>query len=429
MSNARNNMIAGVFVLLGLLLAVWASFMLSDRSGFASTREFTVRFTLAQGAMGLKRSSPVMLAGQQIGRVLSVGFDTPAGDGVPTAVDVLVEVRSDLTIYENALINLEKPLLGSLSSINIIAVGSREVASPRGSGPQIEAGEIVPGRIAPPGFLADAGLGPEQSAQIQSAIASIDAGIKRINDLIEQSGPQVQAGVADARAVLADLRQSVTAWREKIDTTLANVEGASGRLDPILSKVDAGVEDARAIVASVRSLIDDNRGRIDRTIASLESAAGKIDSQTIESVNAALRDGRDALGVFSESVAKVSATVTEETPSLRRTLANLRVMSDQLKLTAVEIRSQPWRLLHQPTAKEFEAQVLYDATRSYAEASSDLRAASEAVEVAAGLVAADRPGAPDLVTLTEAVTQALAKYRQAEAHLFDTLAEQERRKR
>jgi hypothetical protein len=44
-------------------------------------------------------------------------------------------------------------------------------------------------------------------------------------------------------------------------------------------------------------------------------------------------------------------------------------------------------------------------------------------------VAADRPGAPDLVTLTEAVTQALAKYRQAEAHLFDTLAEQERRKR
>jgi ABC-type transporter Mla subunit MlaD len=423
MTNTRNNVIAGVFVLMGLVLAVWASFMLSDRSGFPSTRDFSVRFTLAQGAMGLKRGSPVLLAGQPIGRVLGVEFDTPAGDGVPGAVDVLVEVRSDLTLYENAVINLEKPLLGSLSSINITAVGSPEVPSPQGRGPQIEADETVPGRLAPPGFLADAGLGPEQSEQIRSAIASIDAGIRRISDLIERSGPQVEAGIGDARQVLADLRQSVGEWRTKIDATLGNVESASGRLEPIMTGIESGVEEARVVIASVRSLIDDNRARLDRTIASLESAAGKIDSQTIESVNAALRDGRDALGTFSEAVATVSRVVGEEAPSLRRTLANLRVMSDQLKLTAVEVRSQPWRLLHQPTAKEFEAQVLYDATRSYAEAVSDLRAASESVESAS----ASRPeGDADLRAVLGTLSAALERYRQAEQYLFDKLAEKEK---
>jgi hypothetical protein len=80
------------------------------------------------------------------------------------------------------------------------------------------------------------------------------------------------------------------------------------------------------------------------------------------------------------AVDDVRLLVNEQTPSLRRTLANLRLMSDQLKLTAVEVRSQPWRLLIQPTTKEFESQVLYDATRSYAAAASDVRAAAEVVQ-------------------------------------------------
>ncbi|MCC6949892.1 MAG: MCE family protein [Phycisphaerales bacterium] len=426
MGTARNNLIAGVFVVLGVLLAVWSSFLLADRSAYASTRDFIVRFTLSQGAMGLKRGSPVMLAGQEIGRVLDVSFDTPAGDGVPQAVHVLVEVRSDLTLYEDASINLVKPLLGSLSSININAVGTPQALA-TGKGPQIEKGEIIQGRIAPPGFLEDAGLGPEQSAQIKSAIASIDTGVKKINDLIERTGPGVEASVSDARAVLADLRKSIAEWSKQLDTTMANVEAASAKLDPIMAKAEAGLDDARGVVASIQGMIDENRARVNETVKSLESAAAKIDQKTVEDLNAALAEGRGALNVFSEAVSKVSGVVGEQTPNLRRTLANLRLMSDQLKLTAVEIRSQPWRLLHQPTSKEFESQVLYDATRSYAEAASDLKAASESLEAAAALHEAGRPDAPDLAPLTQSLSESLAAYRQVERYLFDKLAEKERK--
>ena len=98
MPNARNNVIAGVFVLLGVALAVWVSFLLSDRSAFQSTTTFAVRFPLDTGAAGLKRGSEVLLGGQPVGRVLAVDFARNP-DSTPAHVDVEVEVRDDLPLF------------------------------------------------------------------------------------------------------------------------------------------------------------------------------------------------------------------------------------------------------------------------------------------------------------------------------------------
>ncbi len=420
MTNARNNVIAGVFVLLGVALAVWVSFLLSDRSAFRSTTTFAVRFPLDTGAAGLKRGSEVLLGGQPVGRVLAVDFARNP-DSTPAHVDVEVEVRDDLPLFSDARVYLEKPLLGSLSSINIVSIGSPAL-------PRIARGDVIPGATAPPSILGDAGFGPDQAAQVRDAIRAIDETMRRVASIVETSGPRVEAGVDDAAQLLADLRAKLDEWSLRIDQTTANIEQASARLDPLLAKADLGLDDARAGIASIRALIDDNRDRIDRTVANLEEASGKINAETIESVNTALREGRDALAVFSDAVARVSAVVGEQTPNLRRTLANLRLMSDQLKLTAVEVRSQPWRLLHQPSTKELQTQVIYDATRSYAEAASDLRAAGEAMEAAAALHAAGAPGAPDLARLSATLADAIARYRQAEQYLLDKLVEAETRR-
>jgi len=263
---------------------------------------------------------------------------------------------------------------------------------------------------------------------VREAITSIEATMQNVAAIVERSGPKVDQGMDDAQAVLAQLRAKLDEWSARIDSTTANVDRASARLEPLLAKAELTLDDARTTIAAIRSLIDDNRSRIDATVASLERAAAKIDSDTIESVNVALREGKDALGVFSDAVSRVSALVGEQTPNLRRTLANLRLMSDQLKLTAIEVRSQPWRLLHQPSTKELSSQVLYDATRSYAEAASDLRAASEAMQAAAALHAAGAGGVPDLGMLSTRLGEAIAAYRQAETYLMDKLVEADRRK-
>ncbi len=90
----------------------------------------------------------MLLAGQQIGRVRSVDFAT-APDGSATAVNsVGVEVRGNLTLYENAGVYLQLPLLGTLSSINISSVGT-PAATPHAGSKQlaIEEDEVVTGRV------------------------------------------------------------------------------------------------------------------------------------------------------------------------------------------------------------------------------------------------------------------------------------------
>lgn len=428
----RNNILAGAFVLISLVMAVWVSFVLSGREVMGGTRTFTVRFTLSQGAAGLKDGSSLLLAGQEVGKVVAVSFvkaAAPEGTGdLPQGVDVRVKMRADLQLYENAAIHLEKPLLGNLSSLNIVAVGDAAgVAAPQHGSSRIDNDDIVLGRLAPPAFLTDAGFGPEQSDQLRSAVASAELGLRKITQLIDQAAPKVDAGVEDGRQLIADLKASLAEWTRRIDTTAANVETASARLAPILDKADEGIAEATLLVKDIRAAVSDNRARIDAIIKNAESVTAKLDGESMTLLNDALRDGRQSLNVFSEAVGRVSALVGEQTPSLRRTLANLRLMSDQLKLTAVEVRSQPWRLLHQPTTKELSAQVLYDATRSYAEAASDLRSASESLEAASALHAAGRENPPDLAPLTQSMAEALTKYRQAERYLMDKLVEEDRK--
>lgn len=415
MRGARNNILAGAFVVTALALGVWMSFKLSDVPPMSGLTRFTVRFSLEDGATGLKPGSEVLLAGQQVGRVLSVNFAKE--NGVPTAVDVGVEVRSDVTLYEDAKVFLQLPLLGTLSSINITSVGTGTVAS---SGtPRIETGEVVYGRLAPPAFLTQAGFGSEQAAQLRASLASMDASLRRVSELIEKSSPMVESSIADAQHLMAELRSKLKSWTELVDRTGANVANASDRLGPLLERAETAMDGAAEMIAEMRKLVAENQDRVGTILSSLESAAEKLDQVTVSELNAALADGREAMRVFSSSLSQLTSVIKRETPSLHRTIANLRIMSDQLKLVSLEVRAQPWRLLHKPTTKELTTQVLYDATRAYAEAASDLRAASEALQAVQDEEAA--------AEASQHLSEALARYRAAEKALVDRLIAEERK--
>lgn len=424
----RSNILAALFLLGSLALAVWVSFLLKKSSGVSGKAlPFTVRFSLAQGASGIKPGSAVLMGGQQIGRVSSVDFavtDRPGGPR-PTGVDVRCEIRGDLILYENALVLLELPLLGNISAINIADVGDpASVTSPNSGTARLEANEIIAGVVAPPSFLAQAGFGPDQVGQLRQAIVSFSGAVDRGSELLDKVSPKIDSAAGDLSTIIADLKTNLTEWSTKLDTIVANAEAASSRIDPLLTKADTLITDASAAATNVRNLLDANRGKIDSVIASLDSAASKVNNTTIDELNAALEKGKDALTSVTESTDKLSSILTSETPDLQRILANLRLMSDQLKLTAIEVRSQPWRLLIQPTTKEFESQVLYDATRNYATAASDLRGASEALEalLAKGGNATDADKA-SIADLTEQLKQAFTKYRDAEQGLLDKLIE------
>ncbi|MCC6679110.1 MAG: hypothetical protein IT436_18450 [Phycisphaerales bacterium] len=433
-SGTRYNVLAGAFLLACLVLAVITSFVLSDaKSRLVRTTDYVVRFSLQQGAIGLQPGSNVLLAGQKVGRVLAVDVakaPLPAGPGqpdvsTPVGIDVTVTVHSDIVLYEDAAFTLERPLLGNLTTINITSVGTPASARITGKSSRLEPGERIDGALAPPGFLAQAGLGPEQIQQFRQILADTQQAISRINKLVDESAPTVQKSLDDVSAITRSAREKWPEWAGKADTVMTNVEHASGRIDGIVATAESGVGDAKETLAELRSIVEENRAKLDSIIANTDAAMAKLNGETLPAATEATQKGRDAMASLKNVTERADTLLAEQTPNVRRTLANARLATDQMKLAMAEIRAAPWRVLFRPATKEMETELLYDAVRAYATAVSDLRAAGESLESAAG--SDGSPQALDRATLeelTRSIRDRFGRYQQAEQALFDRLLKQ-----
>lgn len=416
---SRNNVIAGVFVVVSLILAVLISGMVSGaQKRLARTVPYFVRFTLQQGAAGLKADSPVTLGGQQIGRVTRVDFERGA-DGLPTAVLVRVAVRSDIPLFEDAGVFLVKPLLGTLSTVNVAWPGDgSKVGSPQHGDPRLQADEVVQGAIAPPSFLAEAGYGPEQTQQVQQILERLDRVSARVDRELDPMVSSVKKALDDLGQVASELRTKAPDWESRIDSVLAKTDQAADQFNATLKSADETVR-------SVRSAIDENRPELDRIIASVDKAAAKLSSESVDQLNATLASAREGAGEFASAARQFRALLEQEQPNIERILGNLRLAADQIKLTGIEVRRNPWRLLYQPKTKELESELFYDAARSYATAVSDLRAASEALEsvrksAAGEMTTADRE---TIQHITTRLDEAFKRYEIAEQNLLKEMTQ------
>jgi ABC-type transporter Mla subunit MlaD len=428
---ARDNTLAGLFVASGLALAVWASFMLGERTGLSGVTKLTVRFPIAMGTHGLKPGAAVLLGGQKIGSVKGVGF-YPKGSS-PTDVDVAVEVPKDIPLTDGSWFTLERPLLGSISTINIYTPDSAPTV-PGAPPPELAAkpklltdGSVVKGGLAPPALLTQSGFSTHDVENLRHSIQSLDQSLSNISALIDKRTPDLDQSVADVRAMIADFRQRMTPWSDMVGDTLGNAKSASAKLGPIIDQVDGGIRDARAFIKSIQQVVDDNRAHIDNALREVDSAASKLDQKLIDDLNVALNKAKVAVESIDTTIQKVSTLISSESPNVQRVIANLRLMSDNLKLTAIEVRAQPWRALHAPTNKELSTQSMYDATRAYAEASSDLRAASDSLR---SLITADTAHLADPAAIAEAgklLAQSSEKYKIAEQRLLEILIREEKK--
>ena len=420
-SARRNNILAGIFLIGSLLVAVLLSFMLSGiGERFGSFHRYTIWFPLSVGAPGIKAGSPVNLGGQPIGRVERVRREMSGEAGPRILLDVVV--ASDLVFYPDAKAYLEQPLLGTLSEINI------RYLEAEASGSALQAGSEIKGGIAPPSFLESAGFGPEQQEQVQNIVDQVENIVDQFYASLEETDAALKPILARADEISSEVQEIIQkvsgeldGWTGEIDATLANVRAGSERIDPLMNDLDTLLGEADKILASAQAAIDENRPQIDQIIDNVETASRSVNEETLPLINRTIEDYRAPAADVQATVQDVRVLLAEEIPNLRRTIANLRLASDQLKLTLAEVRAAPWRLLERPTTRELEAQLFYDATRTYAEAVSDLRSASEALTAARASGAAR---AETLESLLDHLEQAFENYQQAEARMLEQIPRQ-----
>lgn len=424
-----NNVLAGTFLIGSVVLAVFISFMLSD-ADFSRTTRYEFRFALRQGAPGIEPGSFVTVGGQKVGRVTQVEFleDQP-GSGVPSGVRVIARIRANIVIYENALVYIERPILGALSSINIAGVGSADVAPIQGGTPRLEPGEWVTGRTAS-ALMAQAGLPPEGFAGL---FAKFEQLTDKSTAIVDEIGPHIKPGMekvtetlTNVRDMTASTKERLPVWREQFDSILANSEEASAKFPGLIDKADLVVGDVQASAQTVSDLIDANAPKITTIVDDVAATTKHVRENSLADLDATFAKAKSSIDSFGGAVRNLDTLVRQETPNIRRIFANGRLASDQLKLLTTELRAQPWRALIRPSTKELEQQLVYDAARAYADAVSDLRAASETLET---MSVAPTGQAPDparqelLQVLLGELRSAFEQYKKAESQLLDQMIE------
>ncbi len=437
----RNNVLAGVFVVASLALAVAIAVIIGDVLGsMGSKHEYVVRFPTSVGVTGLQPGSEVTFAGMPVGRVVSITPHQPDGPGVPArSMDVAIAVDSRFSLFEDAFADLAPPILGGVSRINFASAGTgaippgdrlAELAS-NNNNAVLEPGEAVRGRFAP-SILAQLGFTVEDAERLRNTIADVEniAGtarqtVARVDRMTETLEPRFETTVSDAQAAVANARaltERFTAegdWAARVTSILANA-------DNTIASAATVADDARSAIASTNALVEEHSRSIGRILANVETTTDRVNTRTMDQAEAMIREGTLALASFRSVGDKSDAILTAVRPDLTATAVNARSISQQGRLFLDEIRAQPWRLLKKPDHADLMREPIYAAARSYASAVSDLRAASEALEAALQATGPDarniRADTPEQVARIAATVQsAYDRFADAERALLETL--------
>ncbi len=401
-NEGQNAVKAGAFVILTLALATTAVLLLAGvPEKLRPTMNYVVEFELSEGAAGLAQDSPVRIGGRDVGRVTGVSFSRTE-TGVVTGVLVDIAVSDDIELYEGATAFLERPLLGSGAVLNFESIGDQR------SGETLPEGAVIPGEPQVPQFMAQAGYGSTQREQLQNILARADS-----------LSVELEEAVAEVREVVGEARGRSSDWFERAEQILSTAQGAA-------EEMREGVQGGRRLIASLQESVDDNRPAVDQAIANIEAASASareavahFNEETLALMDDMLERGRGAVAEAQQAVERLDEAVASELPDVRKAIANARLASDQLRLTTGEVRRAPWRLLYRPSERELEFELLYDAARSYADAVSDLRAASETLEAVgqSGTAEADATE-----RYAREISEAFQRYETAEERFLELLS-------
>ncbi len=449
---SRNNVRVGVFVSIALVLAIGVIIALTDITSFlvGDFTTYAVRFDVSSGVSNIQEGAEVRVGGLPMGSVVSVEPEV-GGDRFATIL-IGIELDARLTLYDDAEFILSTALLGAEAWLDCPSVGH-----PNADGSNALAEGGIVNATPAPGMLT-ALLGPDGAQRTEIIVAEVQQAVEVLNQhglLASVFGMDRQA---DTDALVDDVLQTASSFRNTADRVesdtgpiLDNVKLATGDARDLVAHVkndewprwsdsiggifdwasgatndiDATMEEGRLLFADTRSLINDNRETIDGMVADAGEVMAYANSDLKERVAGLLDRGDEGLENAVAVLQRAKTDYEAWSTDLDETLGNASLMSQQLKLATIEIRRSPWKLLYKPTEQELAHEHLYEATRSFAVAAADMKAASLSVdrilqrygeELAADQELFDR--------ITGLLVEPLDRYETAQQRLFDVLVTQ-----
>ncbi len=398
LERSRNNVRAGIFVTVAIVLGVLTVIVLTDawKKVTQPTDKYTATFEISEGVKNLKKGSEVRVGGVQLGRVKEV-VPRMSPTAALTHIDVIFTLDSRYTLYSDAKIVVTPALIGGDSKLDIYFVGTPPPEGSPVEGP-IQAVKTGSGTLA-------ALLGPDDAGKASSVIDDLKATSTNVRELVGRIR-----------------NEDWPRWATSVDTVMTWATGATGKFDDILADGRGFVADARAVIADNRQSIDTTVENVELTSADVRDVAERIRAETMEKVDHLLESGQQGVDSAVSVLEKLDRDYDFWSEDVSDALASARLTGQQLKLGAIEIRRSPWKLLYSPTREELQHEMLYEAARSFAMAASDLKAASASVERLATTQSAALASDPKtMAMINEYLRDSLDRYAKAQQRLLDVL--------
>ena len=282
---------AGLFILAMIVLAVVMVLAIAGAGRFlTSYHTYTVVFLPGENVAALKPDGQVRLLGVPVGSIGDVRAIPDDEHGVTVQVDV--QIPTEFTVREGAKVVVSASLTGdtwidfdSLGDGERVTPGSQLDGRPGGiAGALAEVATIVPEARAALAKIDAAADSFNQLAQDSSAL--VERGRSVATHLDEVLGD----GKTDLRTTLANLKditgtaktrlpETLSRLDQRLDETqdlMATAQEAFDKVPAILDEIEPAAADAKALVAQVRTTLSDNRAKIDRTVASVTRTADDL---------------------------------------------------------------------------------------------------------------------------------------------------------
>ena len=428
---ARNDFKAGIFIFVTLGLAIAVLIILSGWDPFVSQTPYQARFSVDAGINGLAAGSNVKVGGLNRGSVTQVmpQFTTDAdGNEELKSIIVTFQIDSEIDLYENAIVARYLPLLGGMAWLNFTSVGG-PTPSDKDAKP-LAPNAIIEARSAG-GMLATL-LGPANAERTTGVIKNVNEFSEFLTQIPGEWDQDIKPMLMNANKMVAELRSDYEGWAKRITTALARVDDASNKLDLAMDQVSPILTTAQTELNQVGDILTENSPRIADTMQNLVAMTddgrvvmNEVRVKTMAQIDQFMQRGLAGLNTLDDALNRIDDELILRMPDITMMLSNLRQATSQLKLTALEIRRSPWKILYTPSTEVLAHENLYESARSYVMATNELESAAQSFRSVFELNPEALKDRPELQKEVEQyVMDALDRYKKAQERLFSEIVDQ-----
>lgn len=315
--SARSDLITGAFAMFVIVCGIFVVLFLQAVGPRIEGSRYFVRF---KDVGGLGGNSPVIVAGQKVGKVESIRTQAVTESDGHKSVEVVVGIIIEDKFASAVVIPTDTVAAVQMGGL----FGGTQMVLRLGKSKSL---------VQPGGTLGETGQPP---VDFNTLLDSAQSTIKKL-----QTGLEKLADVLNDDAFQGNIKASL----ESLKTTLASLDKGLKDLEPAFKQVGPTIDNANALVVEMRDLIKNNNEAISSAIKHLEGASKGADDLLNGDAKLLVADLRKIAENLDSLAGNLNNVVLDNQGNIAISINNVREATESIRVFARRIEKDPSLLI------------------------------------------------------------------------------------